>query len=1335
MQAVSVDALTGVSLRDGLASYLREGLKRSQLEQRPISLLVIDVDYLKLLNDAFGHKIGDKALLTVVEMVREQLADAGQVFRYGGDEFVVVLPGMSLEAASEVARAMLARLQATAFIPAETGDGSSASSSPTPSLTFTPSLTLSLSIGVASLTVPAVGTTENMTENTADTASDSATADPLDAFASQLFEQADQRAYLSKRAGRGRVTASDAPVIAQEANTRLLGREDALEQLRAFVRAPVGNKPTALPVYGQVGVGFSQFLGYAQTFAELLAAVVVYVPASSARSSRHLGALSEAVFSVPWLSWCDLTEPETVLKRCAEQNRRLLLIVDRIDLLDAASLLSLRRLLAASEVGMGDVKIADTGTGDVGISEGEPGSLVRLICSTVHTLAEDIREHVVLEPAITLTPLTEADGVRWLSSRLATHLTSQSNSAQSDKLWQAIFTLTRGLPARIQRVFEVVEAGLIAPQASAEEVLELLGNFLDAKLEAKVRRSHLPLHRKLFFGREQEIKTITRYLQPASLVTIVAAHGMGKSRLASQVAREYAPKVLGGSLWLSLQGLSNYEQCLYALAEKLDVPVGNRQDPQAPVFHALQQMPTLLVCDDASLSPHVLALLEAVRQHAPATRLLATSQEPLSLAGEQRLMLEGLPVPIASLTNSSYQLFMAHARQVAPQGWLEPSGAANPHVADNLTTTTTHSSTNINTNNINMNNTDASNVSTNIEHDLNGDVHTLLPALRRIHEIVAGMPLGLELAAAWCETYDVPTIADKLNHDALLLGQTLLGQTLLGQTTSPLQAMFTTFWNLLAPYEQRTLASLTVFPSHFSEAAAAEVAGASPFFLTSLWHKAFLQQHIGRRQDDGRYAMPLLLKQFASAKLTARPPWQRRARKALTRYYVGWLRALEPTLWDERQRGTLARIHADLDAIDEAWRHLPHLDPASKASTRAMRLDPEGKATILLRNYYEMRGHTRRGAQLFDGLREALAERSGRFVSFHAYAAARLWSRAGDLAKSQAAIDHARALLADPTEGMPDAPQLAWLGVVEGTNDLSAGQLATTAAVLDDAIARFDRQQNRRGWAAALITRAMYDHQQGDFKMARGRFLQAEWYCRREGIRGELTRALYLHGMMCVDMGDWREAGRLFTAGLARARAISLAPVVSLCYVGLARCALRSNGLGKLGFTASTANTTNTPSTLPTPLLREADDYLARALRVIEPSGSMVAFMHTLIELANVAWASERQQQATRHFVRALTIVKDSPFVPSCLQLLAVFGWHHPAWREQLVPVIIHHPAASPLLREQVSAQFTGSPGVASAEASEASAKLQQVCEQLLELATKQPTDTTTQPFIPDLPT
>jgi len=126
----------------------------------------------------------------------------------------------------------------------------------------------------------------------------------------------------------------------------------------------------------------------------------------------------------------------------------------------------------------------------------------------------------------------------------------------------------------------------------------------------------------------------------------------------------------------------------------------------------------------------------------------------LSLAGEQRIVLTGLPAPAPTLTNSSYQLFMAHARQVAPQGQLEP--AANDHQADHHPTSHRQTSSHINSN-------------TNSNSNTEDEVSRLLPALKRIHEIVAGMPLGLELAAAWCETYDVPTIADKLNHDALLL--------------------------------------------------------------------------------------------------------------------------------------------------------------------------------------------------------------------------------------------------------------------------------------------------------------------------------------------------------------------------------------------------------------------------------------------------------------------------------------------------------------------------------------------------------------------------------------
>ncbi len=1222
MQVVLVDALTGAGLRDGLAAYLRASLQRSQAEQQSISLLVIDVDYLKLLNDAFGHKTGDKALLTVAEVVREQLADRGQVFRYGGDEFVVVLPGMPLEAASEWARATLAQLQASPFFPAEVDNPNTS-----PATSSSPSLTLSLSIGVASLTTPAV----NATDDAADVMRDSTNnatddLDLLDTFASQLFEQADQRAYLSKRAGRGRVTDSDVPVVAQEANTRLLGRDDALEQLRAFVRAP-GDTPRALPIYGQAGVGLSQFLAYAHTFAEMLAEAVVYVPATSARSNRHLGALSEAVFSVPWLSWCDLTEPETVLTRCAEHGRRLLFIVDRLDLLDVGSLLSLRRLLAASHGG-------DAGHG------------VQLIYGAVHAVAEDIHEHVVLEPAITLTPLTEADGMRWLSSRLASQLSSaqlssaQLSSAQSNSLWQAIFALTRGLPARIQQVFDVVDAGLIAPYSSAEAVLEQLSHFLDAR----VRRSHVPLYRNLFFGREQEIKTITRALQPATLVTIVAAHGMGKSRLASQVAKEYAPKVLGGVVWLSLQGLHNYEQCLFALAEKLDAPVGNRQDPQAPVFHALQQLPALLVCDDASPSPHVLALLEAVRQNAPATRLLATSQEPLSLAGEQRLMLEGLPVPTASLTSSSYQLFMAHVRQVTPEQEWSSSGAANR--ASHFTTTKHHDP--------------YPDAYPDADDAADDAASALLSALKRIHEIVAGMPLGLELAAAWCETYDVPTIADKLSHDALLLGH----------ATSPLQVMFATFWHLLAPYEQRTLASLTVFPSHFSESAAAEIAGASPFFLTSLWHKAFLQQHPGRRQDDGRYSMPLLLRQFASAKLADRPSWQRRAKRALVRYYVGWLRDSEPTLWDERQRDTFVRIRVDIDAIDEAWRAWPQL--AADNWQRAVDLDPEGKAIMMLRNYYEMRGHAQRGATLFAELTEVFAASQPRFAAFHAYAAARLLSRAGYNDQSHNAIMLGRRLLARADAPGQDSKELGWFCQVESLNGLLTGRLQDASIEINNGLAIFDRLQIARGWVSNLVTRAIWHYQQGNVASALHDVRLAEWHSRRRKFRVEICRSLHQAGFLYIEIGNWREAQRVLRVGLWRSEILSFVRFVALCHVGLARCATRARGFGCIG---------------ERPDYATARRHLEQALGYAERSGSVIELLETLSDLASVCDAVGELEQANDHFVRALRIAQGTPFLPMILYALSVIVQQRPALRHHL-PVLYYHPAASPRLQGKLCEHF-----------------------------------------------
>lgn len=98
------DELTGLYNRRAIMEYLQENLSYSSLHQHPISIILLDLDFFKLINDRYGHPIGDKALqvvsLTLETMLRKKMDRVG---RYGGEEFLVVLSGTSLEQAVMVA--------------------------------------------------------------------------------------------------------------------------------------------------------------------------------------------------------------------------------------------------------------------------------------------------------------------------------------------------------------------------------------------------------------------------------------------------------------------------------------------------------------------------------------------------------------------------------------------------------------------------------------------------------------------------------------------------------------------------------------------------------------------------------------------------------------------------------------------------------------------------------------------------------------------------------------------------------------------------------------------------------------------------------------------------------------------------------------------------------------------------------------------------------------------------------------------------------------------------------------------------------------------------------
>ena len=103
------DPLTGLANRRRLFEALNTQLRNAQTQQRPLGLLMIDLDHFKQLNDSLGHLTGDRCLKEIAQCLLAQLPPQSLAARYGGEEFCVLLPG--LDAAATIALAEQLRQQ------------------------------------------------------------------------------------------------------------------------------------------------------------------------------------------------------------------------------------------------------------------------------------------------------------------------------------------------------------------------------------------------------------------------------------------------------------------------------------------------------------------------------------------------------------------------------------------------------------------------------------------------------------------------------------------------------------------------------------------------------------------------------------------------------------------------------------------------------------------------------------------------------------------------------------------------------------------------------------------------------------------------------------------------------------------------------------------------------------------------------------------------------------------------------------------------------------------------------------------------------------------------
>ena len=117
----TVDPLTGIANRQAILSHVEEELDRAVRYHRPVSLIMVDLDHFKRLNDSYGHAAGDAVLREVAQQLSGNVRSVDVAGRYGGEEFLILLPETDVDAAAALAE-KLRRVVASSEVRTQDGD-------------------------------------------------------------------------------------------------------------------------------------------------------------------------------------------------------------------------------------------------------------------------------------------------------------------------------------------------------------------------------------------------------------------------------------------------------------------------------------------------------------------------------------------------------------------------------------------------------------------------------------------------------------------------------------------------------------------------------------------------------------------------------------------------------------------------------------------------------------------------------------------------------------------------------------------------------------------------------------------------------------------------------------------------------------------------------------------------------------------------------------------------------------------------------------------------------------------------------------------------------------
>ncbi len=223
------DELTGLFNRRFLFQYFQHKISWPSLAGHPVSLIMMDMDHFKEVNDTYGHAVGDQALIFLAGLLREASGDRGLPIRYAGDEFMILLPDSGRRESLGVGERLLSRVHGESFPPGQEKQTR---------------IPITLSIGIASA--------------------------PEDAQTGRgLIQKADTALYYAKRQGRDRLASAGA-IPPQEGQVQaalyeirgenISGRKEPLARISEGLQSFSQGQSQVIFVEGASGMGKTAFL-------------------------------------------------------------------------------------------------------------------------------------------------------------------------------------------------------------------------------------------------------------------------------------------------------------------------------------------------------------------------------------------------------------------------------------------------------------------------------------------------------------------------------------------------------------------------------------------------------------------------------------------------------------------------------------------------------------------------------------------------------------------------------------------------------------------------------------------------------------------------------------------------------------------------------------------------------------------------------------------------------------------------------------------------------------------------------------------------------------------